>query len=137
MNKYKIGSHTADKTIIAESDTLDGLFQSAMDGLASLLIPDNLILKEKKQVSTKIKIESIDQSCLIVDFLSEILSYSYIKKSIFLKSEFDYLTKNSLSATIYGYKVDRFKEDIKAITYYGAKLRFLNGKFKIKILIDI
>lgn len=137
MKKFKIGSHISDKTIIAESNSYEGLFISAMEGLAFLLRGNDKIENTKQVVNFKIAIESVDSSCLIVDFLSEVLTQSYIKKAIFDKVEFDYLTETTLSATIKGSKTDKFEEDIKAITYFGAKIQYKNGRYKVKILIDI
>lgn len=137
MKKFKIGSHTSDKTIIAESDTYEGLFITAMKGLAFLLKGNEKTEYKNKVVKSKITIESVDSSCLIVDFLSEVLSQSYVKKAIFEEVEFDYLTETTLSADIKGIKTEKFEEDIKAITYFGARIKNKNGIYTVKILIDI
>ncbi|MEM4261239.1 MAG: archease [Candidatus Woesearchaeota archaeon] len=137
MRKFRIGSHTADKTIIVESDSYEGLFTSAMEGLAYLLSGEDKSRENESEVIKKIKIESIDSSCLIVDFLSEVLSQSYINKVIFHKIKYDILSETELSATIKGNKIEEFEEDIKAITYFGANIKYDNSLYKVEILLDI
>ena len=57
-------------------------------------------LSEKKEVSVNIEIYSEDASMLLIDFLSEVLSISHIKKAIFSEILFNSLTNKELNANV-------------------------------------
>ena len=59
---------------------------------------------------------------LLVDFLSEILYQSQINKEIYNNVKFNKFTITELEAEIFGQKVERFGEDIKAVTYHNLDI---------------
>ena len=73
----------------------------------------------------------MDINSLLVDFLSEILAKSQINKKIYLvkKLKIDE-DKIILKAEIAGYSVDRFDEDIKAVTYEDLNIKKISGKLQ-------
>jgi SHS2 domain-containing protein len=65
----------------------------------------------------------VDTTCLLVDYLSDVLTLSYTEKAVFCAVNFHKLEETSLSARIYGRAVEGFDEEIKAVTYHGANVR--------------
>ncbi|MEK7193815.1 MAG: archease, partial [Patescibacteria group bacterium] len=97
--------------------------------------------KSKLQFKTqKLRIESTDINSLLVDFLSEILAKSQINKKVY-KADFVKIRPESaeglhyLEAELIGFPIERFDEDIKAVTYQDVniKLKTKNLKLKTKV----
>lgn len=83
-----------------------------------------------------IKIDSVDINLLLVDFLSEILAKSQINKRVYKVIKLKvYKEKSQLEGKIIGAPVDRFDEDIKAVTYQDVdiKLKAKSQKLKAKL----
>lgn len=127
--QYKILSHTADLRLEIYGETVEALFINAAQAIADILAP-----KFKKGIhfvdfKDIIKIQSLDRNSLLVDFLNEILTRSNINKCVYrvVRLIFD---GNSLEAEINGIKVDKFDEDIKAVTYHEVNIREKTAKQK-------
>ncbi|MFH1461495.1 MAG: archease [bacterium] len=137
MKSYKFASHTADVRLLVKADNLKDLFKVSLEGLVQLLKKN--LCKETTEFTLKeaIKINSPDRTALLIDFLSEVLTCCQINKAIYCKVEFKNLENKSLECTIYGKKVDKFDEDIKAVTYHEAEIKKENGIFQTNIIFDI
>ncbi|EKE27394.1 MAG: hypothetical protein ACD_3C00213G0003 [uncultured bacterium (gcode 4)] len=75
-----------------------------------------------------IKIKSSDMNNLLIDFLSEILTYSHINKSIYTKFNIKSIQETEITAEIFWYRVQWFDEDIKAVTYQDVNI-MKTGRF--------
>lgn len=135
---YKFISHTADRKIKLEADSLEGLFRAGLEGMNRLL-KKNTELNTELNTEEKILINSADVTALLIDFLSEILTLSYEKKVIFSQVEFTEFSETDLRAKVSGSEVDDgFNEDIKAVTYHEADVkRNESGKWKTGVIFDI
>ena len=130
--------HTADIMIKVEANTLPGLFSVALEGM-------NRILKEgfcgetfQPQLEREIRVESVDTTVLLIDFLSEVLTQGFTDNAIYCKVEFDSLEETSLSARILGAAIDRYDEDVKAVTYHEAEVvGNEEGNLESLVLFDI
>ena len=132
--------HTADIRMQVEGDTLAELFRAALLGMDELLSPGicNNKSKSSGQIQCEISVVSSDATALIVDFLSEVLTYAYEKKTVFCKIDFQQIGEKKLKARIYGKKVSSFAEDIKAVTYHEAQVRKNEkGNWETLIIFDI
>ncbi len=94
-------------------------------------------IRSTKSEIREIDIESIDLGALLVDFLSEVLYLIQTNKEIYSDAKFLKLTDSKIEAEILGQKVERFKEDIKAVTYYDLQLEKIHGGWQAVILFDI
>ena len=142
MKSYKFLSHVADVRLEVQADSMQELFQVALEGMAELIKKKACALQQDENITETIKekmeISSVDSTTLLIDFLSEVLTYTQLNKAVFCKVKLKKLTLNFLSATIFGQKVDGFDEDIKAVTYHEAEIiKDENGKFKTIIIFDI
>lgn len=131
-------SHTADVQIMVKTDTLEELFEGALEGMNRIL-KENIPLVNIDQVEQlEIAISSPDDTALLIDFLSEILAVSYEKRKIFSGIKILELKNSHIRALIYGMPVKSFDEDIKAVTYHLAKVeKNYEGKWQTRIVFDI
>lgn len=135
MKKYEILEHRADFKIRAFGKTKEELFLNGLLGMEDFLKPE---LKNQKSERRNIKIKSIDLSALLVDFLSEALYLIQINKEIYGSSKFVKFSENELECEFFGQKVEKFKEDIKAVTYHDLNIsQRKDGIWETVILFDI
>ena len=58
----------------------------------------------------------------MVDFLSEILYLTQVNKEIYNNVKFTKFTNTEIEGELIGQKVERFGEDIKAVTYHDLDI---------------
>ena len=135
MKKYEILEHKADLKIRAFGKTKEELFQNMLLGMSESQKPE---IKAKKKTEREIKIKSLDFPSLLVDFLSKILYSSQIKQEIYNNVNFTKFTNTELKGKLLGQKVERFNEDIKAVTYHGLEVKQNeNGSWQATVLFDV
>jgi SHS2 domain-containing protein len=138
MQKFEILPHTADLRLKVTSDNVGGIFKSALEGMSNIVRNNCFEDDSDLNLAENINIDSIDESMLLIDFLSEILTISHNNKAVYRIKEIKKLTPNSISADIEGKKLDGFDEDIKAVTYSEAKIvKNSSGMYEIIIVFDI
>lgn len=134
--EFEILPHQADVRILAKGSDYEKLFRAALQGLCEIIFHESQ--KDKPPSNTKqIIVESNDNTTLLIDFLSEVLSLSHQNKVLFCEVNFEKLTECYLKAEISGYEVDGFDEDVKAVTYHEANVVFVNGVYQTVIVLDI
>jgi len=134
----EILKHTADVRLKVRGETLSDLFESSLEGMNRLLLPN--VKKEGRKVTVKqqVHVESGDRTSLLIDFLSEVLTLSYMYKSIFFNLSIEHLSDRELTAVVEGSNVDGFEEDIKAVTYHEADVsKNASGEWETIIIFDI
>ncbi len=137
MRKFEIKEHTADIIISAEGSSKEELFLAALEGICEVVFPLEERESRKLDLTTRLAVQSVDISALIVDFLADSLSLMHRTNAVFPKVKFDELTETSCKADLYGFPADGFAEDVKAVTYHAAKVTHKDGIFRVEILLDI
>jgi SHS2 domain-containing protein len=143
MKKYEILPHPSELRLRIYGKTLEELFKNAALALAEILKhnAEKIFEKRPKAKSYKLKAKSLDINSLLVDFLSEILAKSQINKCIYLTRDINLRTSDVLrllEAKLMAYPVERFDEDIKAVTYYGVDIKKnFQGIWQTEIVLDI
>lgn len=146
MKSYKILPHTADVRLKVEGPALEEFFTAALEGMAHILNPGICEKDAGFNIKETIEISAPDLTSLLIDFLSEVLTLSHEKRIIFCRAIFcavKFLEAKErkdfpLQARIFGAKVDKFDEDIKAVTYHDAEIKMnKKGNFEITITLDI
>ena len=138
MKYYQIIEHTADVRLNIEASSYEELFEAGLDGMSQII--KNGFCKRYLEYPLKFEltVSSSDVTSLLIDFLSDVLTLSHIHNVIFCKVVFKKLTAKSLKAFIYGRRVKKFDEDIKAVSYHEAEImRDKKGNFKTNIVFDI
>lgn len=142
--KYEILEHKADLKIRAFGKIKEELFLNMMLGMEESMKPE--IKKPEEKTKRGIKIKSLDPSSLLVDFLSEVLYQNQVNKETYNNIKFKKNTDPStgsgqvaeLEAEIFGQKVNRFDEDIKAVTYHNLNIQQKEDKiWEVTVLFDI
>jgi len=135
MEKYEILEHLADLKIRAFGKNKKELFLNMLKGMVDSQKPE---IEDKKINKRKIEIKSIDLSNLLVDFLSEILYLSQVNREAYQNFKFKNFSDKEVYGDLFGQKVKRFGEDIKAITYYSLDIhQRRDGVWEATVLFDI
>ncbi len=133
--KYEILEHKADLKIRVFGKTKEELFLNALLGMTNAL---RAKIKNQKSKVKKIKIKSLDIEALLVDFLSEVLYLTQTNKEIYNKAKFIKFTDTQLEAELFSQKIERFGEDIKAVTYHRLDIhQKKDGMWEVTVLFDI
>lgn len=137
MRTYELLPHTADVWLYVEADTLEELFRGALNGLADIMKKGFCDIKVETK-SKIIKIDSLDFTSLLVDFLSEVLQYSREEGIIYCRMKILKLENKVLEAEIYGREAERFDKDVKAVTYHEAEIeKNEKGNWEVVIVFDV
>jgi len=138
MKSYDLIDHTADVGIKAYGKSLSEAFQNAAKGMFEI-ITDKSDIENIGQYNIKLEANDLEQ--LLVDWLSELL-YIHSTKNIvfgFFKVVLDE-KKKSLSATVFGEKLDMSKHkigsEIKAVTYHLLEVKKSKPCY-VQVLFDI
>ena len=133
-SKFKILPHPADLKIQAYGRTKEELFSNMLKGITASQKATALPEKVKKEI----EINSSDLPSLLVDFLNEVLYLTQTNKEIYNIVEFKKLSNLKLEAELQGRKVERFGEDIKAVTYHSLDVhQEEDGTWQATVLCDI
>lgn len=134
-NKFKILPHTADVRMLIFGDSFQELFFNALLGMEKILGP----IKTNKETDWRgFKVESLDTTALLIDFLSEILYLTQTHKEIYNQLEIKKLTETSIEGRVKGIKIEGFSEDIKGVTYHEAYVQQKSdGKWEALVIFDL
>lgn len=136
MKKYEILEHKADLKIRAFGKDKSELFSNALCGISESMKAE--VKKPAEKTKREIKIKSADLPTLLVDFLSEALYLSQVQKEVFSDIIIKKFTDKELEGVITGQKIERFGEDIKAVTYHQLEVKQnKDGSWQATILFDI
>ncbi|MZQ76255.1 MAG: hypothetical protein GT589_08925 [Peptoclostridium sp.] len=137
MRKYSYMEHICDIRLKVEADSMEELFKAALDGMNSIIAGGDVEGSPKPSLM-KICVESMDYTCLLIDFLSEVLLLTQSHYSIFSRIDIESLTSSRIEAVLHGTFVDGFDEDIKAVTYHEAEvIKNEQGNYESVIVFDI
>ncbi len=133
--KFEILEHKADLKLRAFGKTKEELFLNMLIGMSESMKSE--VRRPEEKIRREVKIKSLDLPALLVDFLSEALYLTQVNKEIYNNVEYKKFTDTELKAELIGKKVERFGEDIKAVTYHGLDIHQKNGIWQVTVLFDI
>lgn len=137
MRLFEILPHTADLRIKVVGNNLIELFVAAVKGMAEILNSRACRSQELELVKT-VDLSSADQTTLLIDFLSEVLTVSQTKKVIICSALVKKISEKEITAALFGTKVKIFDEDIKAVTHHEAEIKKnKEGNYETTIVFDI
>ena len=135
--KYQFLPHTADIRMKIEAETLPLLFTAGVKGMGHILKEDQCH-KNLFEVQNVITVNSSDVTCLLIDFLSDVLTYCYTERAVFCEVNFLEFSHKLLAAKVSGNSVEGFDEEIKAVTYHEAEVnQNKNGVWESIVVFDI
>lgn len=118
MTPYQILDETPDVKMKISAPTLEELFSSALLGLASYIKSDIVQMKKADlKERHKIKVEAVDLSSLLVEFLSTAIEHADVNNAVYSLILFEKLGENFLEGKIFGTKVDSLEREVRAVSY--------------------
>ena len=137
MGRYFFLEHTGDIRMKVEADSLDELFRVALAGMNHVIAGDHQPGGQEAR-SLALDIESLDETALLVDFLSEVLAETHTEYAVYGELTILSLGEGRLRAHLNGQTVGGFEEDIKAVTYHEAQvIKDKEGCYHCVIVFDI
>ncbi len=138
MKSFKIIAHTADIRLNMEATSMVDLFEIGLAAMSDILQRNFCKKRANLSLKKQLSISSGDQTALFIDFLSEVLTLSFIENAVFCRVKFGKLIETELKATVWGEKINHFDEDIKAVTYHEAAIVMnKRGNYETRIVFDI
>lgn len=141
---YEILEHKADIKIKVFGKTMEELYKNAVGAMASILCQASSVKRQDSKISKILVVKSADREILLVDFLNDVLGESQINQAVYPEAKFiDFHPEgiqgfSYLKAEIIGYPIERFDEDIKAVTYHDLSIRQNeNSIWEATILFDV
>ncbi len=130
-------SHTADVRMRLKADSVKELFEAALEGMNKIIMGREYYQKQKLTITENIALTSQNLTTLLIEFLNEVLTRSHTHKALFGAIQINQLSETEISASVSGYHVEEFHEDIKAVTYHEADVHRNNEKqYETIILFD-
>ena len=131
---FELQQHTADIRLLVRGSSPEELFSEAMRGMFEIMRGK---VGTAQIIRRRFTLDSVDRTSLLVDFLSEILSSAHIGRELFADATFPTLTETELVADVIGYSPVEFEQDVKAVTYHEADVRYENGMWSTTLVFDI
>lgn len=133
---FQVEPHTADVRLRISASSFPDLFREAVRGLYSVMAPGRTSFAEHE--SSRIEIDAIDRTALLVDFLNELLYRAHVSSSVAEQIDFIALEEDRLVADVDSRCVEGFDEDVKAVTYHEAQVvEDESGQYATTLVLDI
>ena len=129
----------ADIAFEAESDSVEGLFESSALAVSDVIVdPETL----RSETTKKVRIYAEDLDRLLYDFLTEIIVVKDVDSLLFREFEVEVAAdQKSLKATMKGEPIDRvrhlLRNDVKAVTMHLFGVRREGSRWKTTVVLDI
>lgn len=131
---FELIHHTADVRLRVAAASLEDLFRDAVAGLYAVMRGS----PEGEPVRRTIAVDdSADTTALLVDFLNDVLNRAHIGRELFERVTFTRFDETSLTAELHGTAPAEFEEDVKAVTYHEADVRFEDGAWTTMLVFDL
>ncbi len=138
QKKWTEIEHGADIGLIAESESVNGLFQSAAEGMISLMLDTRTVAPV---CSRTVKAEGPDTETLLVGWLEEILFLLEVEGFAPHHAGEVTFESGAVTGTVEGEEFDSDKHEhlhsIKAVTWHGLKVTKENGVYKVRVIFDV
>lgn len=132
---FEILEHTGDIRIGVRAADLEGLYRDAVRGMMTVLLPRESGRYER--VEHRLTIQSADPTCLLVDFLNDALWSAVTNLESYDEVELESISDRTLTAIIRGRTVERFDDEIKAVTYHEAEIRRKGDQWQTNLVFDV
>jgi len=129
----------ADIAFAAESDTVEGLFESCALAIMDIMVDPKTL---RGSVKRKFFLEAPDLDRLLYDFMTELIVVKDVDSLLFAKFEVE-LKPDMLSLKVVaeGEPIDRerhrLRNDVKAVTMHLFGITHDSGKWRTTVVLDI
>lgn len=132
---FEIDSHTADVRLRVRAPSLEELFADSLRGLMGVMKPGKAAPSSPSKETT-LTLDAPDLTALLVDFLNEVLLLCHTRSQAF-EPESITLSTAAITAVLHSRPVDRFEEDVKAVTYHEADVVQSDGSWSTTLVLDV
>ncbi|MBT8263032.1 MAG: archease [Bacteroidia bacterium] len=130
--------HTADIRMKIQGSSMEELFIHGIQGMNNILKQGFCDPAHQYLHKTSVETASSGYTNLLIDFLSDVLSYTYTENVMFCQIEFIRFTENLVEAQMLGAPIESFDEEIKAVTYHEANIKKnTKGNWETIVVFDI
>jgi SHS2 domain-containing protein len=139
MKGFNIFGTTADEGMELWADSIEGIFESAVEGFASILVgnPKEVSPREER----KIKVSGEDETELLVGFVNEMIFLFDAHKWIPSLAKEIRLSPGWVEAILKGERYNPAKHppavEVKAATYHLAEVKEMEGLWKATVVVDL
>lgn len=139
MDRYKTFSTTGDVGIEVFGNTLEEIYQNAVDGLQDLVFGENIQIRPAQtQMIHHFAVKGDSPESILVNLLTEITFLIYNQNQITNRMEIHYSTPEVLDATMFTTEYYMEPEiEIKSITYHNLQIKEKDGRKTARILCDV
>lgn len=135
---YRVLDHTADTGIDVEATSAAELFAAAAAGMFALMYGDEL----ETQADHEIEIASSGDGYedLLVNFLSDLLAESEIRRVALVTPTIDHIDEASLRGRLIAVPVDDLGligPPVKAVTYHGLYVARVEQRWRARVIFDV
>jgi SHS2 domain-containing protein len=131
---YRLLEHTADIGFEVTAGSCGKLFAEAMKAMTEWARP----VCSEEASGRFIRVRSTDITALLVDFLNEVLACWQIYREAYQELTVIRMSETLFEAMLHGSKITGAADEIKAVTYHGAKVEQLpDGTWSATLLMDI
>jgi len=129
----------ADVAFEAESDSVNGLFESSALALSDVMVDPATL---GTGTTRMLRISSDDLDTLLYDFLTEVIVVKDVDSLLFRGFEVEVAADyKSLEATMKGEAINRerhmLRNDVKAVTMHLFGVRHEGGRWRATVVLDI
>lgn len=132
--------HTADVGFALEAESLEGLFQAALEGLLQVMF-QNPPRGGKRRRRLVLKAEDLET--LLVRYLNELLYLIQTKGFVPGRARLRITPVRGgfrLTATLWGESLGEglgFQGEVKSATYHGLSVRQEGGRWRAQVILDV
>ena len=138
MKKFEILEHKADLKIRVFGENKEELFLNAVLAMSEIVASESSGEQFSASWRRTVLCKSQDLASLLVDFLSEVLYLIQTQREVYSDVKFKKFSDTEIEAELIGQKVERFGEDIKAVTYHNLDVhQKKDGSWEATVLFDI
>jgi len=131
---HRLLEHTADLCFEVTAESFPELLAEALFGMTEWVGPE----WTDTRVERPFRIEASDREALVVDLLNEALALSQIHREAYNAISIRSIGDEFVEGSFLGRAISGARDEIKAVTYHGAKVeKWADGSWKAILLMDI
>jgi len=140
---FEFLDHTAEIGVRAWGRDLAEAFAEAARGMFAVMYETDSV---GETLTRQIEVSAPDPEALLVEWLNSLLYLATVEHAVFGRFEVAIAppkdgTEWRLRATVYGDPVDparhSFGLEVKAATYHGLRVRSLDGRAEVEVILDV
>lgn len=129
-----------DTRLVVRGKTIQELFQNALRGVMSFLWPRGAVTAPAgKKITQEIRVEAVDLSSLLVEFLSRVIAEADERGVVFTAAAFRAFGEDFLEADLIGASAEDTAVEIRAVSYADVDIKknAETGLFETALVLEV